>query len=51
MDKMAETNIFLRGPIKIAKWFKRVKSDYRLTIEVAVKGTKLSPYVEVDLNA
>lgn len=49
MDQMADQNFLLRGPIKLAKWLKRVKSSYRLSVEVKVKGTKLSPYVEVEL--
>ncbi len=49
MDQMAEQNFLLRGPIKLAKWLKRVKSSYRLSVEVKVKGTKLSPYIEVEL--
>lgn len=44
MDKMSDGNILLRGPIKLAKWIKKVSSTYRIEAHATVRGTKLQPY-------
>jgi sporulation-control protein spo0M len=51
MDKMADGNILLRGPIKIAKWIKKVSSSYRIEVHANVQGTKLQPFAEKKLKA
>lgn len=43
MDNMEESNIFSKGLVKVAKYFKNVKSTYRLEATATVTGTKLSP--------
>lgn len=43
MDNMEDSNIFSKGLVKVAKYFKNVKSTYRLEATAAVAGTKLSP--------
>ncbi|NNF36125.1 MAG: sporulation protein [Saprospiraceae bacterium] len=50
MDQMAASNILLRGPVKIAKWIKKVSSMYRLEANAHVQGTKLQPHAEVLLK-
>jgi hypothetical protein len=50
VDKMAEQNILLRGPILFAKMLKNVKSTFRLEAHAHVEGTKLQPFAEVILK-
>ena len=51
MDQMADGNFFLRGPVRIAKWIKKVSSIYRLEAHAQVEGTKLQPHAEILLKA
>ena len=51
MDKMADNNLLLKGPVKLAKWLKKVKSSYRLEAHVKVRETKLQPFATVELKA
>ena len=44
-------NLLLRGPVKLAKWLKKVKSSYRLEAHVRVRETKLQPFATVILKA
>lgn len=50
MDKAASDNFFLKAPIKIAKWIKKVSSTYRIEAHAHVKGTKLQPFAELKLK-
>lgn len=43
MDDMEESNIFSKGLVKMAKYFKNVKSTYRLEATATIAGTKLNP--------
>lgn len=49
IDKMADGNILMRGPLKIAKLIKNVKSMFRLEAQASVQGTRLQPFAEVEL--
>ncbi len=50
MDQMADGSFLLRGPIRIAKWIKKVNSMYRLEAHAHVEGTKLQPHAEIILK-
>ena len=50
MDKMSDGNFLLRGPVKLAKWIKKVSSMYRLEAHAHVEGTKLQPHAEILLK-
>jgi sporulation-control protein spo0M len=50
VDKMAEGNILLRGPIIFAKMLKKVTSTFRLEAHAHVEGTKLQPFAEAILK-
>lgn len=43
MDKLSDNNFVFKGLVKMAKFFKSVKSEYRIDAEAKVKGTKLNP--------
>jgi hypothetical protein len=43
MDKLQKSNFLLGGIVKLAKFGKGVKSDYRIEAEALVKGTKFNP--------
>ncbi len=43
MDDMESSNIFSKGLVKMAKYFKNVNSSFRLEATASVSGTKLSP--------
>jgi len=43
MDFLEKKNFFYKGVVKAAKFFKGVKSSYRLEATADVKGTKLDP--------
>ena len=49
IDKIADGNILMRGPLKIAKLIKNVKSLFRLEAQASVQGTRLQPFAEVEL--
>lgn len=49
MDRLADDNLLLRGPIKLAKMFKKVKSSYKIIAEAIVKDTKLHPFAEISI--
>ena len=49
MDKLADDNILLRGPIRLAKMMKKVKSSYKIIAEAIVKDTKLHPFAEISI--
>ncbi len=49
MDKFEELNVFYKGMVKIAKFFNKVKSEYRIEVEADVKGTTLNPIVKEEL--
>ncbi len=48
MDQMGR-NIFLRGPVALAKLFKGAKSQYRLEAEARVPGTALHPIAKKEI--
>ena len=50
VDQMAARNFLWRGPVKIAKWIKKVSSSYRLEAHAKVEGTKLQPHAEIMLK-
>jgi hypothetical protein len=43
MDKLQKSNFLLGGIVKLAKFGKGVKSEYRIEAEALVKGTKFNP--------
>ena len=43
MDKFQKSNFVASSFVKMAKFIKGVKSEYRIEAEASVKGTKLSP--------
>ena len=45
IDKLADSNLISRPFIKLAKWLKNVKSDYRIEATAYVTGIKLNPIV------
>ena len=49
MDKLQETGLVYKGLISVAKFFKKVKSSYRLEANASVKGTKFNPSVIKDV--
>lgn len=49
MDELADTPI-VGGLIALAKFLKKVKSTYRLIAEADVKGTKLHPFAEWEVQ-
>ena len=46
MDKMQKDNIFSKPFIGLAKWIKKVKSEYTVLIEADVQGTTLNPFAK-----
>lgn len=50
VDKMAEGSLFMRGPLKLAKFIKNVSSVFRLEAQATVTGTRLQPFAEVQLK-
>ena len=50
MDKLGDRGFFMAGLVSVAKFFKKVKSSYRVIAEVDVKGTKLSPFAEAEVE-
>jgi hypothetical protein len=44
MDEMEGKNLFLKRIVKTAKWFNRVKSEFRIEAEAKVKGVALNPF-------
>lgn len=44
MDELENKNLIYKGLIKSAKWFRNVKSEYRVEVEAKIKGTILSPF-------
>jgi SpoOM protein len=49
MDKMQDKNFLAAGIVKMAKFIKGVKSEYRIEAEATVKGTKLNPVSKKDI--
>ena len=49
MDEIGR-NIFLRGPVALAKLIKGAKSIYRLEVEARVPGTALHPFAQKEIN-
>ncbi len=47
MDRLAQDNLILRGPIRLAKMLKKIKSKYKIVAEALVKDTKLHPFAEI----
>jgi hypothetical protein len=43
MDKIEDSNFIASGIVKLAKFAKQVKSEYRIEAEAIVTGTKLNP--------
>lgn len=43
MDHIEDQNFLFRGFVKLAKMINKVKSEYRVEVEVDVKGTTLNP--------
>lgn len=43
MDKLERKNFAAKGIVKIAKWFRGVKSNYRIEAEATVEGVRLNP--------
>lgn len=50
MDKLQDDSFVYRGLISVAKFFKKVKSTYRLEGTAKVKGTKLNPSVNKEIK-
>ncbi len=50
MDELEEKNILAGGLVKAAKWFRGVKSEYRIEATVKVKGTALDPFDRQTVN-
>ena len=46
MDKFEDQNIIYKGLVRLAKFFNKVKSEYRIEVEVDVKGTALNPIIK-----
>lgn len=44
MDVLGEKNLILKGIVFVAKYFKKVKSEYSIEVEVLVKDTRLHPF-------
>ncbi len=44
MDQMAKKNFMMKRLVKTAKWFSKVKSEYRIEAEANVKGVALHPF-------
>jgi len=49
MDKIQDKNFLAAGIVKMAKFIKGVKSEYRIEAEATVKGTKLNPVSKKDI--
>lgn len=49
MDRIAESNIFNRGIVKMAKYLKKVTSEYRIEATAVVRGTKLGPTAKIPI--
>jgi len=45
MDKIQNSNFLKRGLVKLAKYAKGVKSEFKITADAKVTGTKLQPTV------
>lgn len=50
MDKLGNKGMLFSGLVGLAKYFKKVKSTYRIIAEVNVKGTKLHPFAETEVE-
>ncbi len=44
MDALEERNFFLSGVAKVAKYFQKAVSEYRIEAEAKVAGTALNPF-------
>jgi hypothetical protein len=44
MDELEERNLLMGGLVKVAKYFRKVKSEYRLEAEAHVRGVALNPF-------
>lgn len=46
MDKMQKNSFFVKPIIGLAKWIKKVKSEFTVVTEADVKGTTLNPFAK-----
>ncbi len=44
IEERADRNILMKGFVSAAKYFSKVKSEYRVVAEAKVKGTALNPF-------
>lgn len=49
MDRYEEQNFFMKTIVRLAKYARKVKSEYKIVAEAKVSGTKLSPFSEKSL--
>lgn len=50
MDLIENKNFLYKGIVKMAKYLKKVKSTYRIEIDVKVKGTRLNPSISREIK-
>lgn len=50
MDEIQDKNIFFGGIVKTAKWFRGVKSEFRVMAEATVSGVALNPFDKKTIN-
>ena len=50
MDKWQKKNALTKRLVRLAKWSRRVRSNYRLEVELKVKGAKLHPFYKAEID-